>query len=494
MFKNQNIRKLKGEKIMEALSAISPAAWASIIALLIVVVISCINEDLNVGILSIAFALIVGSIFAPEILKSINLELAAKKLPLLKAYNGKTIMGSFPVDLFMILAGVTFLFGIAQTNGTMEKLTAYAVRMAKGNNALIPVIVYVVTTILTTIGPGNIAATALLAPVMMAIATRVGMSAFLMTLLVVGASNGAAFSPFAPTGIISNGIIAKMAEELGIASTSLGGLAWKIHFNSMLAQGIVNIGGFLIFGGWAWIAAQKGKTVNIDELAPKPAAFDRNQMLTIGAVALLILMVVLPGLPIFKGVFPKWFLSMAINVGSVAFILSGFLLLFSAGDSKAAIKAMPWGVMMMVCGVTVLIDVMDKSGGLNALVKMIGSISGPTTVNFWLGLIPGAISAYSSSSGVVMPMFLPMVPGLIEEIGIPAADRTQAALAMISSIDVGSHLVDTSPLSTLGALCIASAGENEDKGKLFKTLLIWGLSMAVVSGIICYILFGLLGF
>ena len=85
MFKNQNIRKLKGEKIMEALSAISPAAWASIIALLIVVVISCINEDLNVGILSIAFALIVGSIFAPEILKSINLELAAKKLPLLKA-------------------------------------------------------------------------------------------------------------------------------------------------------------------------------------------------------------------------------------------------------------------------------------------------------------------------------------------------------------------------------------------------------------------------
>ena len=87
-----------------------------------------------------------------------------------------------------------------------------------------------------------------------------------------------------------------------------------------------------------------------------------------------------------------------------------------------------------------------------------------------------------------------MVPGLIEEIGIPAADRTQAALAMISSIDVGSHLVDTSPLSTLGALCIASAGENEDKGKLFKTLLIWGLSMAVVSGIICYILFGLLGF
>ena len=459
---------------------ISMAAIASIVALAIVVIISCINEDLNVGILSIGFAIIVGSIFAPDIIAA-----SGGKI---KNVTGATIMGYFPTGLFMILAGVTFLFGIAQTNGTMEKLTAYAVRVAKGNNALSPIIVYVITSVLTTIGPGNIAATALLAPVMMAIATRVGMSAFLMTLLVVGASNGAAFSPFAPTGIISNGIIAKMAPQLGLAADSLNGLAWKIHFNSMLAQGAVNIGGFLIFGGWAWVSAQKGKTVNIDELAPKPAPFDRNQLLTITAVAVLILMVVLPGLPALKGAFPKWFMSMVANVGSVAFMLSGILLLFNAGDSKAAIKAMPWGVMMMVCGVTVLIEVMDKSGGLNALVKMIGSISGPVTVNFWLGLIPGAISAYSSSSGVVMPMFLPMVPGLIQEVG------GGNPIAMISSIDVGSHLVDTSPLSTLGALCIASAGENEDKGKLFKKLLIWGLSMSVVSGIVCYVLFGLLGF
>ena len=85
-----------------------------------------------------------------------------------------------------------------------------------------------------------------------------------------------------------------------------------------------------------------------------------------------------------------------------------------------------------------------------------------------------------------MPMFLPMVPGLKEVTG-------GNAIAMISSINVGSHLVDTSPLSTLGALCIASAGDHEDKGKLFRKLLIWGLSMSVVSGIVCYVFFGVLG-
>ncbi|WP_312334709.1 SLC13 family permease [Anaerospora hongkongensis] len=443
---------------------ISLAAIMSIVALLIVVIISCVNEDLNVGFLGIAFAIIVGGIWG---------ETTAAK-----------VMGYFPTGLFMILVGVTFLFGMAQTNGTMEKLTAYSVRLCKGNTAFMPLIIFVLTTFVTTIGPGNIAGTALMAPVAMAIATRIGMPAFLMTLIVVGAANGAAFSPFAPTGIISNGIIAKMAGGLGI--TDLSGLAWKIHFNSEIAQGLVNIGGFFLLGGWAWIKKQRGETLNIDELAPKPEPFNKHQILTLSMVGILILLVVLPGLPATKAIFSKTVLNLLSNVGSIAFMLAGVLMLTGSGDSKAAIKVMPWGVMLMVCGVTVLIEVMDKAGGLNALVKVIGAISTPTTVNAWLGLITGAISAYSSSSGVVMPMFLPMVPGLIKEVG------GGNPIAMISSINIGAHLVDTSPLSTLGALCIACAGEHEDKAKLFRNLLIWGLSMSVVGAIVCYVFFGLL--
>ena len=444
---------------------ISMAAIMSIVALTVVVIISCVNEDLNVGFLSVGFAIIVGGLWA--------------------GVSGAKIMAAFPIGLFMILVGVTFMFGMAQTNGTMEKLTAYSVRLCKGNTAIVPLIIYVLTTFVTTIGPGNIAGCALMAPVAMAIAARVGMPAFLMTLIVVGAANGAAFSPFAPTGIISNGIIAKMGPQLGI--TDFNSLAWKIHFNSELAQGLVNIGGFFILGGWAWINKQRGMSVNIDELAPKPEPFNRNQIITLVSVAVLILLVVLPGLPAFKSLFSKAVLNLLANVGTVAFILSSVMMLLGAGDSKAAVKVMPWGVIMMVCGVSVLIDVMDQSGGLNFLVKVIGSISNPVTVNGWLGLITGLLSAYSSSSGVVMPMFLPMVPGLINEIG------GGNPIAMITSINVGSHLVDTAPLSTMGALCIACAGEHEDKAKLFRNLLIWGLSMAVVSGIVCWLFFGILG-
>ena len=446
---------------------ISLPALVSILALVILVGISCVNEDLNVGFLGIAFGIIVGGVFAGT--------------PATK------VMNAFPLSLFMILVGVTFLFGMAQTNGTMEKLTAYSIRACKGNTALVPIIIYILATFITTIGPGNIAGCALMAPVAMAIASKVKMPAFLMTLLVVGACNGAAFSPFAPTGIISNGIIAKVAPELGIPADYLNTLAWKIHFNSTIAQGFVNIGGFFVMGGLKWMREQKGAALDIDELAPKPEPFNAAQKTTLLLVAILIILVVVPGLPGVKGTLPKTITNMLSNVGSISFVLSIVLMLTGYGDSKAAVKVMPWSVIMMVCGVSVLIDVMDKAGGLNFLVEVMASVAGPTTICFWTAFVPAVISAYSSSSGVVMPMFLPMTPGLVELTG-------GDPIAIISAIDVGSHLVDTSPLSTLGALCIASAGEEEDKGVLFRKLLIWGLSMSIVSGIVCYVFFGILGF
>ena len=54
---------------------------------------------------------------------------------------------------------------------------------------------------------------------------------------------------------------------------------------------------------------------------------------------------------------------------------------------------------------------------------------------------------------------------------------------------VGGHLVDLSPLSTIGALCIAALPANEDPKRLFNQLLAWGLSMTVIGALICWVLF-----
>ncbi|SDI12761.1 transporter, UIT1 family (TC 9.B.48) [Propionivibrio dicarboxylicus] len=454
----------------------SSAAMASLIGVIVVVGISMVNEDLNVGIVAIAFGVLVGAVFAG---------LPANK-----------VMQAWPIDLFMILTGVTFLFGIATTNGTMEKLTSNAIRLAGGNTTLIPVILFALITIITTIGPGNIATVTLMAPVAMAIAGRIGMNAFLMTLLVVGAANGAAFSPIAPTGVISTFFLNKMAPQLDLLGQQLGNLdslAWKIYFNSEVAQIVGNVGGFFLLGGWAWVRRQRHASLSIDEIAPKPEPFNRHQWLTLGCIGMLVLLVILPSLAVTQSLFTPTVMKVigngkSANVGAIAFLLATVLLVLNAGDSKAAIKSIPWSVIVMVGGMGILIDVMDKAGGLNALVNIISTVSTPGSISGVLALVTGIISAYSSSSGVVMPMFLPLVPGLIQQLG--GGD----AISMISSICVGSHMVDTSPLSLFGAVCIACAAESEDKGKLFRQLLVWGFSMAAVGAVICYLFFGVLGF
>jgi hypothetical protein len=75
-----------------------------------------------------------------------------------------------------------------------------------------------------------------------------------------------------------------------------------------------------------------------------------------------------------------------------------------------------------------------------------------------------------------------MVPGLATQ--LPGASPIGIATSMI----IGGHLVDVSPLSTIGALCMAGASP-EESSALFNKLLAWGLSMAVVGALLCYVVF-----
>jgi hypothetical protein len=47
-----------------------------------------------------------------------------------------------------------------------------------------------------------------------------------------------------------------------------------------------------------------------------------------------------------------------------------------------------------------------------------------------------------------------------------------------------------SPLSTLGALCVAAVADVAEARVLFRQLLIWGLSMSIVGAILCQTLAG----
>jgi hypothetical protein len=79
----------------------------------------------------------------------------------------------------------------------------------------------------------------------------------------------------------------------------------------------------------------------------------------------------------------------------------------------------------------------------------------------------------------VLPTFLPMVPGLISNVG--GGDPLAVAL----SLNVGASVVDVSPLSTIGALCVAAVSDAGQSRDLFRKMLLWGFSMTVVGALLC---------
>jgi hypothetical protein len=135
---------------------------------------------------------------------------------------------------------------------------------------------------------------------------------------------------------------------------------------------------------------------------------------------------------------------------------------------------------------TVLISLLEKTGGMDLFTSLLARLASPATVNGVVAFTTGLISSWSSTVGVVLPVFLPAVPGLVAKVG--GGDPLAVAL----SVNVGGTLVDVSSLSTLGALCVAAVGDPDDARVLFRQLLIWGLSMSIVAAVLCQLFAGLL--
>ena len=409
-------------------------AVVSLVALVIAILVSCFTE-LNVGILALAFAWIVG------------VYLGGMRLD--------AVLAGFPVSLFLTLAGVTLLFTQAQLNGTLDRIAHRAVRVCRGNVGLIPIIFFVLGLALASIGPGNISTAALLGPMAMATAARAGIPAFLMIIMVGNGAQAGSLSPFAPTGIIVNGLMGKIG---------LGGHEWYTYTTNAFAHAFVAFSGYFIFGGWKLF-----RFAYADQTQEQPESIRL-------AFANWITIVVITSLVI--GV-----LFFAVNVGMGAFLGAVILAVAGAADHKEAVKKMPWSVILMVCGVTVLISLLEKTGGLDLFTALLARLATPGTITGVIAFVTGLISVYSSTSGVVLPAFIPTIPGLIARLG--GGDP----IAIATSMNVGAHLVDISPLSTTGALCLAAVGPQENVRSVFNKLLAWGLSMTVVGAIICYVFF-----
>ena len=141
------------------------------------------------------------------------------------------------------------------------------------------------------------------------------------------------------------------------------------------------------------------------------------------------------------------------NIGMAAFTGAVVLAALRVADHEQAIRKMPWIPILMVSGVSVLVALLDKTGGLDLFTAILARFATPGTLTGVIAFVTGIISA-AAHQAWCCPRFSPRAPGLIERLG-------GDAFGVASSMNIGAHLVDMSPLSTTGAMCIAGISDVE---------------------------------
>jgi di/tricarboxylate transporter len=228
-------------------------------------------------------------------------------------------------------------------NGTIGLLANRLVHTARGSVRVVPLLIFAIACTISMLGPGAIASVALVAPLAMAIGARTGLPPFLTALMVANGANAGNLSPLSAVGVIAN---ARMA------AAGLGAHEWKVFAANFVAHVLVSLVAFV------WLVPRNdARTGGLPD--DHAARLSRPQWLTLSIVLLWVMAVVLLRAPI----------------GLAAFTAAAAIVVLRAAEESPAIKRMPWSAILMVSGVTMLVAVVEKAGGMDLFTTLLAKLA-----------------------------------------------------------------------------------------------------------------------
>ncbi len=402
-------------------------AVLSLILLVVVVAVGYI-KDLNVGILAL---------------------IASFALVLIGGLDMDMVLDGFPSSLFLNLLGTMYLFALLQDNGTLSLLSKKLVSLVGSKTFLIPIVVYIIAYVISAVGPGAISAQAIMIPFSVLLAVQMGIKPYMMSSMAILGTVAGTTSPVALTGIIVGGLLEEMSFP-GQENT-LRAMMIDITIMNVICALVI----YIIFKGYALKPSQK-----VGEATAVVEKFNRDQKLGLVGMTVLVIGVLFFGM----------------SVGLMGFCVAIVLSLLNAVDEKKALKMVPWSVLILVGGMSILMDITFAVGGIDLLTSILQSMMNKTIAPFIMTLASGITGWFSSGNGVVIPTFVPTAPALAESLG---NTTTEIILAIVSGATVGG----LSPFDSGGSMIIGYYSQEvkvteKEQQKMF--LVFFGLAVLCV--------------
>ncbi len=408
---------------------------ASIVGLVLMFAVAT-ALPINMGAIAFVFAFILGAVFVDM--------------------NAAQVLAGFPGDLFVTLVGITYLFAIAQKNGTVDLLVHYGERAVGGRAEALPWVMFAVTGLLTSIGAVSPGAVAIIAPIALRFADRYGINPLLMGVMVVHGAQGGGFSPISIFGGITNGVVERAGLEGGPMLLFLGSFV----FNLAVAAGV-----YFAFRRRGIASVPRGPDAELDAAASVPALTTQRLVTLIGLLALAV-----------------GALAFDLNVGFVAMTVAVVLALLFPAAQKDAVDKAAWSTVLLICGVITYVGVLQKAGTVDWVGQGAANLGSPLAAALLLCYVAGIVSAFASSTGIlgtIIPLAVPLL----------AAGQLNAA-GVVAAIAISTTIVDVSPFSTNGALVLANM--QTDRDRYFRLFLLYAGAITAIGPLLAWIAFVLI--
>ena len=122
----------------------------------------------------------------------------------------------------------------------MAALSSRAIGWCGGRVARLPLMFFVLAAMLSAVGPGAVASTAMVAPVAMSVGAGAGIPPFLSALMVANGANAGNLSPISSVGLVVDSIFDKMGYADAI---------WRATALNFVGHALVTLAAFALFGG-----------------------------------------------------------------------------------------------------------------------------------------------------------------------------------------------------------------------------------------------------
>lgn len=375
------------------------------------------------------------------------------------------VFSGFPVDLMIALMGLTYLFGFAQLNGTIDIILRWAMRAVRGNRAVMPWIFFALTGFFMSIGA--IFAIGVISPLAVPFARRYRINQLMMGMMVVHGGMAGLLSPLSVYGIYVNDFL---------KNNDLGSHTWTLFLMALVFNVLMGAIVFVFLGGRRLIGAQARAEMaeiraEMEDTADAETTETGSGSTTVATATTRAVtpyqwatIVGLAALVIGAGIF-------ALDIGVVSLTIGGVLAIMKPVESHKALDNVSWATIVLVGGMVTYIEVLQAAGTVDWISDKMSSMGAPMIGLLLLCYLSGVVSALASSIATIGIAITMAAPFLVNG-DLPVAGAAAA-------IAVAATVVDVSPFSTNGAMVLANV-DAEHRDKFFRQMLVYsGVVVAV---------------